>query len=62
MGDPVTYARVFDGTVTASDPPDLLDPDDPTAEGRWWDLRQHDADTPTWESETLAPQDRKSVV
>jgi hypothetical protein len=58
----MTYARVLDDTATVSHPPDLLDPDDPTADGRWWDLRQHDADTATWEAETLAPHGWAPIV
>ena len=58
----MSYARVLDGTATASTPPDLLAPDDPTAEGRWWDLRRHDMDLATWEAEILAPHGWQPIV
>jgi hypothetical protein len=58
----MSYARVLDDTATAGHPPDILDPDDPTAEGRYWDLRQHDADVETWETETLAPHGWAPIV
>jgi hypothetical protein len=62
MGHAMTYARVLDDTATASYPPDLLDPDDPTADGRWWDLRQHDYDLAMWEAEILAPHGWLPIV
>jgi len=62
MGDTVTYARVLDGIATASDPPDLLEPDDVTALGRWWDLRQHDQPTATWEAEVIGPHGWQPIV
>jgi len=57
-----TYARVIDGTVTASDPPDLLDPADVTADGRWWDLRLHGEDVATWESDIIGPHGWAPIV
>ena len=62
MGHPVSYARVLDNTATASTPPDLLDPDDPTSEGRWWDLRQHELDLATWEGEVIGPHGWQPIV
>jgi len=58
----MSYARVLDDTATASHPPDLLEPDDPTAEGRWWDLRQHELDLATWETEVLGPHGWAPIV
>jgi len=58
----MSYARVLDDTATASHPPDLLDPDDPTAAGRWWDLRQHDRDIAAWESEIIGPHGWAPIV
>ena len=63
MGDAVTYARAIDDAVSSTyPPPDLLEPDDPTAEGRWWDLRQHDMDVAEWESEIIGPHGWQPVV
>jgi len=63
MGYPVSYARVLDDTVVSTDPPpDLLDPDDVTADGRWWDLRQHDQDLATWEAEVIGPHGWAPIV
>jgi len=58
----MSYARVLDNTATASHPPDLLDPDDITALGRWWDLRQHDMDVTTWEAEVIGPHGWQPIV
>ena len=62
----MTYARVLDGpvgpTVTVTPPPDLLDPADPTAQGRWWDLRQHDHDLAEWETEIIGPHGWQTIV
>ena len=33
----------------------MLPPEDVTAEGRWWDLRQHDMTVSEWETAILAP-------
>jgi len=52
----MSFARVLDDAIaTTGFPPDLLPPEDPTAGDRWWDLRQHDQDFATWESDILAP-------
>jgi hypothetical protein len=57
MGHPVSsYARVLDDAITSTEPPpDILRADDPTAEGREWDLRRHDYDLATWEAEIIGP-------
>jgi hypothetical protein len=52
----MSYARVLDDAIAStSPPPDLLEPDDVTAENRWWDLRQHDYDLSVWETEIIGP-------
>ena len=52
----MSYARVIDDQIISTDqPPDLLDPGDLTAEGRWWDLRQHANPTSVWESDIIGP-------
>ena len=58
----MSYARVLDGTATAGHPPDLLDPSDVTAEGRWWDLRRHDQPLEEWESDTVGPHGWAPIV
>ncbi len=59
----MSYARVLDDAITATGfPPDLLPPDDPTAGDRWWDLRQHDQDFATWETEVIAPHGWLPIV
>jgi hypothetical protein len=59
----MSYARVLDNTIVSTmPPPDLLNPDDVTAEGRWWDLRQYDADVATWEADTIGPHGWSPVV
>jgi hypothetical protein len=59
----MTYARIIDDTVTPSYPPDILDPDDVTAEGRWWDLRHHEwDDTATWEADIIGPHGWEPIV
>jgi len=55
MEHPVSYARVLDASAVKSQPPDLLPPEDVTAEGRWWDLRQHEYTVEEWEDLILAP-------
>ena len=57
------YARVLDDAITSTEqPPDLLEPDDPTAESRWWDLRQHDYGLAQWEAEIIAPHGWLPIV
>lgn len=58
----MTYARVLDDIATASTPPDVLEPNDVTAEGRYWDLRRHDMDLATWEFDILAPHGWAPIV
>jgi hypothetical protein len=59
----MSYARVLNNAITSTmPPPDLLDPDDITAEGRWWDLRQFDQDLATWESEVIGPHGWLPIV
>jgi hypothetical protein len=59
----MSYARVLDDAIASTTPPpDLLEPDDPTAEGRWWDLRQHGYDLATWESEIVGPHGWLPIV
>ena len=58
----MSYARVLDGVATVSLPPDLLEPEDVTAEGRWWDLRQHEVDTTTWETDIIGPHGWLPIV
>ena len=59
----MSYARVLDDAIASTDPPpDLLEPDDPTAEGRWWDLRQHDLDVAAWEAEIIGPHGWQPIV
>jgi hypothetical protein len=71
----MSYARVLDVVdettgnpepqptiVSTAPPPDLLDPTDPTAEDRWWDLRHHDYDLATWETEIIGPHGWQTVV
>ena len=63
MGDAVSYARVLDDAIATLDPPpDVLPPEDPTAEGRSWDLRRHDYDEATWESDIVGPHGWLEVV
>jgi hypothetical protein len=58
----VSYARVLDDVVTVVPPPDLLDPDDPTAGDRWWDLRRHDWTLAQWEEDVIGPHGWRPVV
>jgi hypothetical protein len=59
----MTYARVIDDVIVSiSPPPDLLEPDDITAEGRWWDLRQHDMDEAAWEADIIGPHGWAPIV
>jgi hypothetical protein len=59
----MSYARVLDDTITSLDaPPDLLEPDDPTADDRYWDLRQHDLDIAAWETEIIGPHGWLPIV
>jgi len=52
----MSYARVIDDTIISLDyPPDLLEPDDLTAAGRWWDLRVHANSTTFWETDIIGP-------
>ena len=63
MGDTVSYARVLENAVVSTDPPpDLLEPDDVTAEGRWWDLRRHGYDQAVWEADVIGPHGWLEVV
>jgi hypothetical protein len=63
MEHTMSYARVLDDAISfVGPPPDLLDPEDPTAEGRWWDLRQHDLDLAMWETEIIEPHGWLPVV
>src|SRR5580765_1731282 len=62
MGYAVTYARVLDDVVTVVPPPDLLDPDDPTAQDRWWDLRRHDWTLAQWEADIIGPHGWAPIV
>jgi hypothetical protein len=57
------YARVLDEAIASTEPPpDLLDPEDVTAEGRWWDLRRHDIGVATWETDIIAPHGWLPIV
>lgn len=57
------YARVLDNAIATLDPPpDLLEPDDPTAEDRWWDLRRHEYVPSVWEAEIIAPHGWLPIV
>jgi hypothetical protein len=59
----VSYARVLDDAIASTaPPPDLLEPGDPTADGRWWDLRQHDYDVALWEAEIIGPHGWLPIV
>lgn len=59
----MSYARVLDEVVVSTEPPpDLLDPDDPTAQDRWWDLRRHELDAVVWESEVIGPHGWSPIV
>jgi hypothetical protein len=48
--------------LSSAPPPDLLEPDDVTADDRWWDLRHHDYDLALWESEIIGPHGWEPVV
>lgn len=59
----MSYARVLNDTIVSTlPPPDLLEPTDVTAQGRWWDLRQYDATTATWEVNTIGPHGWLPIV
>jgi len=59
----MNYARVLGDVVYLIDPPDLLEPTDSTAEGRWWDLRRPDAMTiATWEADIIGPHGWTMIV
>ena len=59
----MTYARIQEGIVTTiGDPPDLLEPNDATANGQWWDLRHHDHSLEEWETEIIGPHGWLPVV
>jgi hypothetical protein len=51
-----------DEIVSTQDPPDLLEPTDVTAEGRWWDLRHHDWTLAEWEGEIIGPHGWLPIV
>ncbi len=57
-----TPIPAHDAIVSTTPPPDLLPPDDVTAEDRWWDLRQHDQDLGTWEVLTIGPHGWQPIV
>jgi hypothetical protein len=59
----VTYARVLNDAISSTGfPPDLLEPDDPTADGRWWDLRQHAMTLADWETNIVGPHGWLPIV
>jgi hypothetical protein len=59
----VSYARVLeDAIVSLTSPPDLLEPTDVTANGQWWDLRNHDYTLLTWEVEIIGPHGWLPIV
>jgi len=51
-----------DAIVSTAPPPDLLPPEDQTAEDRWWDLREHDYDLGTWEVLIIGPHGWLPIV
>lgn len=65
----MSYARVLNDAdlgaeyiAEIGDPPETIGPEDITSGGRWWDLRIHDYDVPTWETEILSPHGWLPVV
>jgi hypothetical protein len=59
----MSYIRVLDNTIVSmASPPDLLPPEDITAEDRWWDLRRHDYDEAMWEVDIIEPHGWLPVV
>ena len=58
----MTYARIQEDMITIGDPPELLDPEDTTADGRWWDLRMHEYTLQEWEEDIIGPHGWKPVV
>ena len=62
--DPITdeVTPAHDEIVSTQNPPDLLEPDDVTAEDRWWDLREHDYTLLTWEAEIIGPHGWLPIV
>jgi hypothetical protein len=44
-----------DEIVSTSPPPEILEPTDVTANGQYWDLRHHNYDLATWETDVIGP-------
>lgn len=58
-GEPIP---AHDAIVSTDPPPAILSPPDPTADGRDWDLRQHNYSLLEWEADVIGPHGWLPVV